>query len=154
MISLMDYAKARKDIDAYIDQFEVPSNDNKIGRIGEYYAKRYFDGLGLKLTWAKKNNEVYDMIVNGDKCSVKTITQENSDQSTHVKLNGHWDRLIVVILDNDLMLKSIFDFTYDEICSYGLRKNTTWKKSGNKVLSKEDKVIRYKVSTRSIPKIK
>lgn len=111
-----EYAKTRKRIHSWLDSKNIPSNDNIVGRIGEYYAIDYFQRQFpiLSIIPASKNNqEDYDFCIGSEKYSVKTITRENkSGSTTPIKFNGNWDYLVAIKLDDNFDLEGLSVIDY------------------------------------------
>lgn len=127
MLQIRDYADARMRVDQFLDKQGIPKNDNKVGRIGEYYAKTFFDNAKVAIEFAENPITPYDIKnkKTGKLYSVKTITPENKGQSTEFKLNGEWDYLLLIILDKELRLKGRYLLSYNRICKYALSTNKT-----------------------------
>lgn len=169
------YAAVRAKVDEMLEKHNVPLNDNKVGPIGEFYAKHHVEeqlGDGRKVDFkfinttrpsdrekkqglekkAKKakmtldeylkthgrqipNNHEFDFIVNEKKddgtqdyevtektnrYSVKTITAERtSGYAATIKLDGKWDRLLFVKLDDEFQIAdagtAILELSYDQV---------------------------------------
>lgn len=106
-----EYAKTRRIIHNWLDSKNIPSNDNIVGRIGEYYAidyfQRQFPNLSI-IPASKTNQEGYDFCIGSEKYSVKTITKENkSGSTTPIKFNGSWDYLVAIKLDDTFNLECL-----------------------------------------------
>ena len=95
------YLKARNEIlrlgDKHPDR--IGGNDNIIGRIGEFFALQFLEGLGQhprKVSGA--SNPGYDLIDGKILTQVKVITAENKNGRS-VRLNKPWNQFILIELD-------------------------------------------------------
>jgi hypothetical protein len=76
----------------------IGGNDNVIGRIGEFIALRFLEGLGQRpVKVLSSSNPGYDLIEGDRKTQVKVITEENNRGRT-VRLKDPWDQLLVIKL--------------------------------------------------------
>ena len=142
------YAEARASVDQLLDEYGVPSNDNKVGRIGEYFAFKYLANMyqDNKISFVKGRITPYDIIVDDQRYSVKAISPENSKLTTEVKMNGEWDFLLVCLLDSKLSLDNVSIISYEDLCAYSISKIADlYKDPDTNVISKKGKSERYKL---------
>ena len=113
---ITNYAEARGNLHRFLDAYNIPRNDNLVGRIGEYIAIEYIKGTTSdeKVTpVAVPNQKGFDFSVGNKKYTVKTITNENKNGATSpLDLTNSWDYLVAVRLgDNfELVALSIIDY--------------------------------------------
>jgi hypothetical protein len=116
------YSKARKEIHSWLDEQNIPRNDNIVGRIGEYFAIEFIKNESFSdpvVPAVKSNQEGYDFLVGSNKYSVKTMTRENKTGSTTpIKLNPKWDYLVAIKLDDDFNLESLSIIDYQNLKDY------------------------------------
>jgi hypothetical protein len=78
-IEINAYSNARKEINKWLDNHDIPRNDNIVGRIGEYFAIDYIKStypIANIIVASKSNQGGYDFLFDGNRYSVKTITKE------------------------------------------------------------------------------
>jgi hypothetical protein len=84
----------------------ILGNDNHIGDIGEYWARRYYEELGLFSSFGSGKNAACDIkLTNQTTVSVKTLTAwSKTGYGTQIKpLDGvNWQVLAAVYLSEDL----------------------------------------------------
>jgi hypothetical protein len=114
-----EYAKTRRRIHSWLDSKKIPSNDNIVGRIGEYYAIDYFKQQfpDLSIIPASTTNQAdYDFCIGSEKYSVKTITKENkAGSTTPIKFNENWNYLVAIKLDDNFNLASLSVIDYPSL---------------------------------------
>lgn len=110
------YSNARKEIALWLDNLNIPRNDNIVGRIGEYYAINYFQRKfpEVNIVPATKQNQAgYDFSIADKNYSVKTITHENKNGSTSpIRFNDSWHYLVAVKLDEDFNVEALSVIDY------------------------------------------
>ncbi len=88
-------------------------NDNHVGDIGEYWAKRYFLSLSKEPELAPKRTSSYDIeLKNGKRIAIKTMSTWNkSKYGSRVKGidEENWDYLVAVKLN--------VDFNVEKFCT-------------------------------------
>lgn len=108
-----DFLKAIEHLAAARSLFEklaaggaILGNDNHIGDIGEYWARRHFELTGQFNRFGDKKTSPFDIeLIDGSKVSVKTITEwSKTKKGTQIKpLDGEsWQLLMCVALDPQL----------------------------------------------------
>lgn len=76
----------------------IGGNDNIIGRIGEFIALRFLEGLGqCPSKVSGSSNRGYDLIDGRRKTQVKVITEENQNGRT-MRLTEPWNQLVLIEL--------------------------------------------------------
>jgi hypothetical protein len=72
-------------------------------------------------------NHPYDFdvkLINQEfKYSVKTITPENDKQSTQIKLDGEWDRLLIIKLDKDFRCAEVLEVSHTKVSKHIIKAN-------------------------------
>ena len=94
-----------------MDEKLILGNDNHIGDIGEYWVRKYFEGISQFKKYGPKKNSPYDIeLIDGTKVSVKTITAWSSTGcGTQVKplCGKDWTLLAAVYLNKSLFAQKI-----------------------------------------------
>lgn len=102
------YLHARKEFKRLTDKTpELCGNDNLVGRIGEFIAIQFLERqLERKsvLRNSHSNEAGYDIIADGKKVSVKTITNEN-ERGIGTKVTNPWDELLIIEFDETKVKK-------------------------------------------------
>jgi hypothetical protein len=76
----------------------IGGNDNIIGRIGEFIALRFLEGLGQQPTKVLgSSNQGYDLVEKHRKTQVKVITEENQ-KGRNVRLTEPWNQFVLIEL--------------------------------------------------------
>ena len=76
----------------------IGGNDNIIGRIGEFIALRFLEGLGQHPTKVRgSSNQGYDLVEKQRQTQVKVITEENQ-KGRNVKLTEPWNQFVLIEL--------------------------------------------------------
>lgn len=105
-----EYLLARKKFRDATDKDPLLSgNDNIVGRIGEFIAHQFLQHKLKRKKIIKNPNPVqkgYDIIADGQKVSVKTITGENASGRT-TPIKQPWDELLLIELGKDSRLLRI-----------------------------------------------
>jgi len=102
------YLIARKDFKIIADETpELRGNDNLIGRIGEFIAIQFLkQGLNREIVQRNKNivEAGYDIEADGQKVSVKIITNENK-AGRNTRVRNPWDELVLIELNGCKVLR-------------------------------------------------
>lgn len=100
------FAQAREEFGRAIAEGLILGNDNHVGDIGEYWARRHFEQQGIFGEYHSQKNGPYDMrLTDGRLVSVKTITAwSERGKGTQVKplCGTRWNVLAAVRLGRDL----------------------------------------------------
>lgn len=76
----------------------IGGNDNLIGRIGEFIALRFLEGLGQQPTKVlRSSNQGYDLLEEDRQTQVKVITEENQ-KGRNVRLTEPWNQFVLIEL--------------------------------------------------------
>jgi len=89
------------------------------GKYGEGVVKFIFENYGFKVNPHEKENDSYDLIIDGIKTEVKFsgATDRNYDWQftfNHIAMEKDWERLVLMGVNGDLQYKLIW-FTKDEV---------------------------------------
>jgi hypothetical protein len=100
------FAQARVEFGRAIEEGLILGNDNHVGDIGEYWARRHFEQKGVFGEYHSHKNGPYDMkLTDGRLVSVKTVTAwSKHGKGTQVKplCGTRWNVLTAVKLGLDL----------------------------------------------------
>lgn len=112
-------AAARREFHRAVGEGLILGNDNHIGDVGEYWARRHFEARGEFRAYHPKKNGPFDFDLKDGRCvSVKTMTAwSKTEKGTQVKeLEGaHWHVLAAIYLGEDLMPDKIAIVPLDEL---------------------------------------
>ena len=112
------FAEARKVFDRYKGKW-FSGNDNHVGDIGEYWAKRYFLFLNKGPELAPERTSPYDIkLENGMRLSIKTMSEWNKrEQGGPIKGIDEklWDYLVAIKLDGNLHVKKFCIVPHKEV---------------------------------------
>ena len=99
-LGIESYLQARKAILELGEKYpqRIGGNDNIIGRIGEFIALRFLEGLGQKpLKILQSSNPGYDLLEGDNQTQVKVITSENKN-GKNVRLEKPWTQFLLIEL--------------------------------------------------------
>ncbi len=102
--------------DATHKEHPLRGNDNIVGIIGEFVAVQFLEKEFKRKSVKRNENPVekgYDIVADGKKVSVKTITAENASGRT-TPIKEPWDELVLVELGENSRVLRIGYTTYKE----------------------------------------